>query len=58
MTIGCFFSFRTKKHLRRARTRASKNRRPRQLSLSGFPLWLGGELLSHVSPQYHRRGGA
>ena len=35
-----------------------KDREPRQLPLSGSPLWVGGELLSHVSPQYHRRGGA
>ena len=26
--------------------------------LTGFPLWVGGELLSHGLPQYHRRGGA
>ena len=25
---------------------------------AGFPLWVGGELLSHGLPQYHRRGGA
>ena len=35
-----------------------KNSKPRQLLLSGFPLWVGGELLSHGLPQYHRRGGA
>ena len=35
-----------------------KNSEPRQLSLSGLPLWVGGELLSHGLPQYHRRGGA
>ena len=25
---------------------------------AGFPLWVGGELLFHGLPQYHRRGGA
>ena len=35
-----------------------KNTEPRQLVLSGFALWVGGELLSHGLPQYHRRGGA
>ena len=35
-----------------------KNRRARQLMLTGSPLWVGGELLSHALAQYHRRGGA
>ena len=35
-----------------------KNRQARQRLLTGFPLWVGGELLSHGLPQYHRRGGA
>ena len=26
--------------------------------LTGFPFRVGGELLSHGLPQYHRRGGA
>ena len=36
----------------------TKNRQPRTFSDAGFPLWVGGELLSHGLPQYHRRGGA
>ena len=32
--------------------------KPAPLSGTGFPLWVGGELLSHGLPQYHRRGGA
>ena len=36
----------------------TKNRQPRQLSQTGSPLRVGGELLSHGLPQYHRRGGA
>ena len=39
-------------------TVSSKNSKPRQLLLTGSPLWVGGELLSHGLPQYHRRGGA
>ena len=35
-----------------------KNRRARQLMLTGSPLRVGGELLSHALAQYHRRGGA
>gem|GEM_PF-2900329 len=35
-----------------------KNRQARQQVLTGFPLWVGGELLFHGLPQYHRRGGA
>ena len=35
-----------------------KNSEPRQRLLSGFPFRVGGELLSHGLPQYHRRGGA
>ena len=35
-----------------------KNRRARQRMLTGSPLGVGGELLSHGLPQYHRRGGA
>ena len=35
-----------------------KTESPGSLLLSGSPLWVGGELLSHGLPQYHRRGGA
>ena len=38
--------------------RLSKNRRPLTVIGEGSPLWVGGELLSHGLPQYHRRGGA
>ena len=31
---------------------------PGRRCLSGLPLGVGGELLSHGLPQYHRRGGA
>ena len=36
----------------------NKNRKPLTLIGEGSPLWVGGELLSHGLPQYHRRGGA
>jgi predicted DNA repair protein MutK len=35
-----------------------KNRKPLTVIGEGSPLWVGGELLSHGLPQYHRRGGA
>ena len=35
-----------------------KTEQPASCMLTGFPLWVGGELLSHGLPQYHRRGGA
>ena len=38
--------------------RLYKNRKPLTVIGEGFPLWVGGELLSHGLPQYHRRGGA
>ena len=38
--------------------RLHRNSKPRQLLLTGSPLRVGGELLSHGLPQYHRRGGA
>ena len=38
--------------------RLYKNRQPRQQLLTGSPFRVGGELLSHGLPQYHRRGGA
>ena len=46
------------------KTRAEKKKEPIKTAnpgsvlLSGFPLWVGGELLFHGLPQYHRRGGA
>ena len=43
----------------RARRRAGlETADPGRRRLSGSPLWVGGELLSHGLPQYHRRGGA
>ena len=36
----------------------TKNREPHTFSGAGFPFRVGGELLSHGLPQYHRRGGA
>ena len=36
----------------------TKNRKPLTVSGEGSPLRVGGELLSHGLPQYHRRGGA
>ena len=41
-----------------ARDALHESRKPRQLVLSGFPLWVGGGLLSHAVAQYHRRCGA
>ena len=35
-----------------------KNKEPLTFVGEGSPLWVGGELLSHGLPQYHRRGGA
>ena len=35
-----------------------QNREPLTDVGEGSPLWVGGELLSHGLPQYHRRGGA
>ena len=35
-----------------------KNGKPSQRELGGFPLWVGGGLLSHALAQYHRRCGA
>ena len=35
-----------------------KNRQPHTFSGAGSPFRVGGELLSHGLPQYHRRGGA
>ena len=35
-----------------------KTDKPASVLLTGSPLWVGGELLSHGLPQYHRRGGA
>ena len=35
-----------------------KNREARIVFGAGSPLWVGGVLLSHGLPQYHRRGGA
>ena len=36
----------------------NKNRKPLTVFGEGSPLRVGGELLSHGLPQYHRRGGA
>ena len=55
-----FQSFRNigSKDRKKSNTGDYKNSKPRQRVLSGFPLWVGGELLFHGLPQYHRRGGA
>ena len=37
---------------------AIKTEKPAGDVPTGFPLWVGGELLSHAFAQYHRRGGA